>query len=801
MITRIFKKFHDTRRFFCKSEWLIRWLGIPKAAPESDEAGFVLIQIDGFSRTQFERALESGKMPFLKKLMKKEEYRLHTLYSGLPSSTPSVQGELFYGVKQIVPAFRFRDHTSKKVMGMLDHKAASMIEERLRNSSEGILKGGSAYCDIYGGGAQETHFCPSTIGWGDLYKKTRPLVFHIVLLFHGWAFIKTAVLMIVETVLAILDFFRGIGRGQNLVKEFQFILSRVGLCVLMRELITLGTMLDIARGIPLVHLNFVGYDEQAHRRGPSSKFAHWSLKGIDAAIRKIWKAASHSHARNYAVWVYSDHGQEETRSYIEENGKSVQQSINELFVEQGIFSRLSGENNPSGIINSTRAAWLGTALISGQTKPCNQSDGYYESAIVAAQGPVGLVYPPCEIGEQRREELALKMIGQCKIPLVLFKGKGKEVKAFNCNGQFCLPEDAVKVLGTDHPFLEEVTTDLVKLVNHPDSGMFVLSGWQPNAKPMTFPIESGAHAGPGKEETRAFALLPADVSMPSRKSAYFRPIDLHEKIKRALSPEKKSCKNRRIIKSNSLPHLRVMTYNVHSCIGMDGKLSPNRIAKVIAMYNPDVIALQELDANRPRTIKTDQAHLIARELEMEFHFHPAIKIEEEEYGDAILTRHPSTLVKTGMYPAVSKIQGLEPRGALWIEISVNDKRIQIFNTHIGLRIVERKIQINHLLGEEWLGNQDCNPPIIICGDFNTTPSSPLYRKIADNWQDVQIGNHNGCPQKTWFPHYPIGRIDHIFVSSELRVLKTKVPRTTLTKQASDHLPLIVDLKFCNDSQS
>ena len=368
-----------------------------------------------------------------------------------------------------------------------------------------------------------------------------------------------------------------------------------------------------------------------------------------------------------------------------------------------------------------------------------------------------------------------------------------KAKAWTTEGEFNLPEQAGEILGFDHPFLDEVSEDLVKLVHHSDSGVFVISGWNPNSKAMTFPIESGSHAGPGREETRAFALLPADTPLPFLPRSYLRPLDLHQCIKKILAPSSSSNNIRGNNGENKNSFIRVMTYNVHSCIGMDGRLSPRRIAKVIATYDPDIIALQELDVRRPRTGKMDQAHMIARDLEMEFHFHPAIKIEEEEYGDAILSRYPSQLVKAGMYPAITKVQGLEPRGALWVEISVNGKKIQLINTHIGLRIIERQIQINHLLSNEWLTHLNCKPPTIICGDFNTTPHSPLYRKIAYTWQDVQTCNHNGRPKNTWFPHYPLGRIDHIFVTPGLSVLKTNVPRTTLTKQASDHLPLIVDL--------
>ena len=101
--------------------------------------------------------------------------------------------------------------------------------------------------------------------------------------------------------------------------------------------------------------------------------------------------------------------------------------------------------------------------------------------------------------------------------------------------------------------------------------------------------------------------------------------------------------------NNSLEHVlyhgemttfTLMTYNVHSCVGKNGKASPSLIAEVIAHYNPDVAALQELDIGLIRSGRIDQAQIIAKDLKMDFHFHPSLSIEKGHYGNAILSRHP-----------------------------------------------------------------------------------------------------------------------------------------------------------------
>src|SRR3954454_19768884 len=113
---------------------------------------------------------------------------------------------------------------------------------------------------------------------------------------------------------------------------------------------------------------------------------------------------------------------------------------------------------------------------------------------------------------------------------------------------------------------------------------------------------------------------------------------------------------------------RIVTYNVHRCVGNDRRLDVGRIVEVLAALEPDIVALQELDVRRQRTGHVDQAHEIALGLDMACHFHAALKVEEELYGDAILTCYPERLVKAGPLPGHPGIRSLEPRGALWIEV-------------------------------------------------------------------------------------------------------------------------------------
>lgn len=239
---------------------------------------------------------------------------------------------------------------------------------------------------------------------------------------------------------------------------------------------------------------------------------------------------------------------------------------------------------------------------------------------------------------------------------------------------------------------------------------------------------------------------------------------------------------------------RILTYNVHRCVGADRRLDVGRIADVIASLKPDIVALQELDVGRLRTNHVDQAHEIAQRLKMAFHFHAAMQVEEELYGDAILTTYPEHLVQVGPLPGYGRIPQLEPRGALWIAVEIDGKSVQIINTHLGLVPREQQAQAACLAGPSWLSHPRCTGPTILLGDFNATASSVVYRTLVARLQNARHLSPRRTPTATFPSALPVVRIDHVFVSPEILVTDLSAPFNPLTRAASDHLPLVLDFE-------
>ncbi|AQT70138.1 exodeoxyribonuclease III (xth) [Anaerohalosphaera lusitana] len=770
--------FRKIRKIFNRSEWLIRLVASPRRKGAAPERRIVLIQIDALSHRQMEKAMADGKLPFLKHLLDKQKYKLHYHYSGMPCSTPAVQGEIFYGVKCSVPSFSFLDKESGRVMALFNPSDAKVMEKRLSSQGEGLCDKGSSYSNIYTGGADDPHFCVASLGFAPIFKRWKTLGFVLAVLMHWFALLRVGALLVVETVIAVFDFFRGLVRGRDLWKELKFVPSRVALCIMMREITVIGVKMDMARGLGIIHANFMGYHDQSHRRGATSKFAHWTLKGIDSAIKRIWKAG-HRAGRDYDIWVYSDHGQVDTIPYAKTHGKSLERVVREIYHDSRNVSddgeKKSNQNflNRLGVIVEER---LGGHRHLG------------ESPIVTALGPVGQVYLPKSMTLEQKRSFANTLARNEAVPLVFLTADGGSVVAMKGERRWTLPEQADEFFDVDRVAYDEMVSDFMSACHHENAGDIIISGFQSRDEYYSFAVENGSHGGILAEEAEGFCLAPTGIFDTGEKG-YLRPTDIRNAVLRLQKRMPDQSQPGDLDRTRKA--LRIMTYNVHSCKGMDGRISPLRVAKVIEQYEPDVVALQELDVGRRRTFGRDQAQTIADLLRMDLHFHPAMRIEEEQYGDAILSRFPLKLIKAG---AICGRQGKprrEPRGAILAEIEVDGNSVRILNTHLGLNASEKALQVDELLSSDWLGNEDTGRPVIFCGDFNFPAGSALYQRCMKHFDEIDNGRRRRL--RSFWGRYPLIRVDHIFYRGPIAVAQCETGDTHLARIASDHRPVIADL--------
>ncbi|MEX2605752.1 MAG: endonuclease/exonuclease/phosphatase family protein [Kiritimatiellia bacterium] len=764
-----------------------------------------MIQVDGLSRKQMENALKKGRLPFLSRLIREQHFSVENFYSGIPSTTPAVQAEIFYGRRTAVPAFHFLQRKTGRAVKMLESEAARNIDAMLKETEgASLIKGGRSYSNIYQADAETSRYCAVDFAPHELLRKLHPLKGFLLALVYAPRIARIGLLSILEFAIAVLDLFKGLVKRQSFLKELQFVPARIGICIVLRELIRFRILLDIENGVRLVHANFLGYDEQSHRRGPDSAFAHWTLRGINRAIRDIYRAAHRSDRRDYELILYSDHGQEHSEPFELRNGRPLQEALAEVFAEgplreHEVWQRSAPVPELIGTAMNRCEALLGFKPRKQEVSP--STPDLNTQIVVTAQGPIGHLYLPETLSGDSMRDYAKRLVAEGGIPLVILPRGDNEPRAFNAGGEWDVLKDKENVFGADHPFLREVAEDTVRLCQHRDVGDFIISGWDPARVPLSFPLENGAHGGPGSQETNGFLLVPDRIRqwhlahLPATRTRV-RGEELREIALQYLggsSPRREQVPERSAPKDGDR-NVRIMSYNIHSCRGMDGKVRPERIARVINACDPDVVAVQEVDAHRPSSGSQDQAHLIARHLRMEHVFLTMLEEKEEGYGIAVFSKHPFEQIQSGFLTPASRRR--EGRGAICLRIFPEGRRpFTLINTHFGLRKGERREQADRLLGEKWIAGLPEDEPLILCGDFNSLPRSEVYALLQEGLHDVWTKCGNVRPRAGFPSIFPVVRLDHIFLSPQFTVHHVEVPRTATARVASDHLPLCAELEL------
>jgi endonuclease/exonuclease/phosphatase family metal-dependent hydrolase len=544
----------------------------------------------------------------------------------------------------------------------------------------------------------------------------------------------------------------------------------------------------------------------------------------------VWLAAHRSTARDYQIWIYSDHGQETVIPYPEKYRRSVSDTVREV-VEQERDRNGQQDNLRRSARGAERARWL-TRDLPGWAQRRTHPDGTDKEMFlgdsataieegledherpeveVVHQGPVGLVYLRRPLDDAGALNLARRLADEARIPLVLCRGEGGTAHAFTHRGEYhLLPEQGPQLFGEDHPFLGQVIEDTLRVVHHDEAGEFVLMGFDRDQS-FSLQLEHGSHGGPGARETRAITLLPpeATASHPVRRT--LRPEHLRARARHTLGgvmprpEEPRPAVPAAISAEPKHRHLRLLCYNVHGCRGMDGKYSPQRIARVISREQPDIICLQELDHGRARSGGVQQIEEIARSLRTDYSFHAVFEVDDGEFGNAILSHHRLVHLGSAPLPALgSNVPSLEPRGVLRVRVCLEDGCVDVVNTHLSILERERRMQVAELIQEGWVRPNGDTPrkglghqilrPMVLCGDFNASPRSFTCRRIGEHLDSIDRRWPHAQKLKTWSSRIALRRIDQVFVNKSVGVVGARVPRNRLTRVASDHLPLVVDLE-------
>ena len=241
--------------------------------------------------------------------------------------------------------------------------------------------------------------------------------------------------------------------------------------------------------------------------------------------------------------------------------------------------------------------------------------------------------------------------------------------------------------------------------------------------------------------------------------------------------------------------LRIVTYNIHRAIGVDRRFRPERIVEILRHHDPDIALLQEVDEGAPRS----KGLILGRELAEALDYpHMAIgynvSLRKGRYGNATLSRFP--IIRERNIDLT--IDWRKKRGCQHTTLDLDGRgSMQVFNLHLGLSARERERQVGILVRSPEFNCVREAGPCVVGGDFNDWRSllKPIFTQVFRFSSASELHGHGGGHIRTYPSFSPRGALDRVYFSRPLELIGARRCRRKLSKVASDHLPLVVDLRL------
>lgn len=229
-------------------------------------------------------------------------------------------------------------------------------------------------------------------------------------------------------------------------------------------------------------------------------------------------------------------------------------------------------------------------------------------------------------------------------------------------------------------------------------------------------------------------------------------------------------------------HFTAATYNIHKCVGRDGRFSPTRVGVALEELAADLIAIQEFDNRafhkRPEMTPQD----LASPLNMHCVAQPTMEDPRGGFhGNLLLARHPISDVR---HVDLGR-SGPEIRRAILARVDLPTGAVAVVATHLGLSVPGRRKQARILVDAVDAFAQ--GSPVVMLGDFNEwLPIGGCNGIFADRFD-------GGEKRRTFPVRLPLLPLDRIWVGGGLTVKTLRVHQTAATAEASDHLPVVADV--------
>jgi len=483
---------------------------------ETDVPGIVFLEIDGLARPVLQRAIRDGNAPNMARWLHEQTHRWLEWETDLSSQTGASQAGILLGSNEDIPAFRWVEKETGRLMTCSAPEDCTEIERR-RSSGEGLLaNGGASRGNLLSGEADHVILTVSRI---EAEKRANPG--YRTFFANGYNVTRTLVLFSWEVVLELVAAARQrrrdvLPRGH---RGFVYALMRAAMCIVVRDLIVYGVLTDMMKGRPAVYATFSSYDEVAHHSGLERPDTVEALRKLDQQFGRIDSARRYA-ARPYEIVVLSDHGQTQGATFKQRNGYGLDDLVGRS-LSRGEVTGVAGGDESQTTVGTALDEATGHTPGKGPKRKKNDVSG--EDVVVLGSGNLGLIYLmeerrrlTLEEIEQRHPDLLPALRGHPHIGWLLVRSGEYGPVVLGSRGTYYLVNGDVDGENPLAAFSPNAPRHLLRTDGFEHvADIMVGSFYDPDLEEAcAFEELISFHGGLGGPQTRAFVLAPAALPPP-----------------------------------------------------------------------------------------------------------------------------------------------------------------------------------------------------------------------------------------------------------------------------------------------
>ncbi len=480
----------------------------------TDVPGILYLEIDGLALPVLRRAMRDGHAPVMARWLADDSHNLLGWETDLSSQTGASQAGILLGSNHDIPAFRWVEKQTGRVMTCSAPDDCVEIERRLATGIGLLIDGGASRGNLLSGEADATILTVSRIS---NEKRSNPgyraflasahNVSRVLVLFFGE--------VVIEWMAALQAIRRDVLPRGHRSGAYPFI--RAGMCVVVRDLIVHGVLADMMAGRPAVYATFSSYDEVAHHSGLERSDTLEALRKLDKQFGRLERARKYA-PRPYEIVVLSDHGQTQGATFKQRNGYSLEDLVRRSLSGGDVKGIASGDES-----NTMVGTALGEATGHGGGKEPPTSVGGSDVAVLGS-GNLGLIYfvtdqhrLSLEEITERHPELLGALRSHPHVGWLLVRSEADGAVVLGPKGTLRLSDGHVDGEDPLAAFGPGAARHLARTDTFPNvADIMVGSFYDPELEEgCAFEELISFHGGLGGPQTEAFVLAPAALTLPT----------------------------------------------------------------------------------------------------------------------------------------------------------------------------------------------------------------------------------------------------------------------------------------------